>query len=197
MRRRISAVALASAALLTVVTVAANAAQAVAPSASPSSVASVDSDPPVGSDNDPETLPPPAEQIQSDARALEWGYILGAADASDLMGYLPSLYRGKWFMPGKEDTRKCIMDRESNFNYRATSGLYHGAYQMSGPLGVGATWRMQREVRREFGEDGLAIVRDLRKLTPNKWNRYWQDRAFWTIWRDGDGAGHWRHGSAC
>jgi hypothetical protein len=50
---------------------------------------------------------------------------------------------------------------------------------------------MQREIREEFGQEGLAIVRALRELTPDKWNRYWQDRAFWTIWRDGEGKFHW------
>ena len=46
------------------------------------------------------------------------------------------------------------------------------------------------------GFDGRvnALVRALRKTTPNNWNRYWQDRAFWTIWRNGEGAGHWRGG---
>jgi hypothetical protein len=28
-----------------------------------------------------------------------------------------------------------------------------------------------------------------------KWNRYWQDRAFWTIWRKGKGKSHWRGGA--
>jgi hypothetical protein len=27
-----------------------------------------------------------------------------------------------------------------------------------------------------------------------QWNRYWQDRAFWTIWRDGRGKSHWVNG---
>ena len=39
-----------------------------------------------------------------------------------------------------------------------------------------------------------AILEALRKIPASKWNRYWQDRAFWTVWRNGDGAGHWRGG---
>ena len=118
----------------------------------------------------------------------------GSRQAADLLGYLPSLYQGKWYDADIESVRRCIMDRESNFNYRATSGTYHGAYQMSAALARGATWMMQKEVRKEMGEEGVAILRALRELTPNNWNRYWQDRAFWTIWHDGDGAGHWRGG---
>ena len=114
--------------------------------------------------------------------------------ANDLMGWQPSLYQGKWFMPGKEDVRKCIMDRESNFNYRADGGAYDGAYQMSGDLSRGVTYAMAKEVKAEMGSDGLAILEALRKIPASKWNRYWQDRAFWTIWRNGDGAGHWRGG---
>jgi outer membrane biosynthesis protein TonB len=127
-------------------------------------------------------------------REREAAHARGSRMAVDLMGWMPSLYQGKWFMPGREDVRRCILDRESNFNYRATSGTYHGAYQMSAPLARGATWMMQPEVRREMGAEGVAIVEALRKITPNRWNRYWQDRAFWTIWRNGNGASHWHGG---
>jgi hypothetical protein len=136
----------------------------------------------------PEDLSGPSDRDREAAHAR------GSRMAVDLMGWRRSLYQGKWFMPGKEDVRRCILDRESNFNYRATSGVYHGAYQMSAALARGATWMMQPEVRREMGEEGVAIVEALRELTPNRWNRYWQDRAFWTIWRDGEGASHWRGG---
>jgi hypothetical protein len=139
------------------------------------------------SDGDPADLP------MTD-REREAAHAQGSRAATDLRGWRPSLYTGKWFMPGKEDVRKCILDRESNFNYQSTSGVYHGAYQMSAPLGRGATWMMQAEVRREMGAEGVAIVQALRKLTPNKWNRYWQDRAFWTVWRKGAGARHWHGG---
>jgi len=125
-------------------------------------------------------------------REREAAHARGSRAANDLMGWRPSLYRGKWYLPGREDKRRCILDRESNFNYRANGRDYHGAYQMSADLGRGATWMMLPEVRREMGEEGVAIVEALRKITPNRWNRYWQDRAFWTIWRHGEGARHWR-----
>ena len=130
---------------------------------------------------------------QANSAARDRASIFGEA-AFDLLGYESSLYTGKWFMPGKEDIRRCIINRESNANYRATNGTYHGAYQMSAALAVGATWMMQREVRKEMGDEGVRIVQELREQTPNKWNRYWQDRAFWTIWRNGEGSRHWNGG---
>lgn len=136
---------------------------------------------------------PSTDPVDTDDR--EAALARGSRQAADLMGFMPSLYQGKWFMAGNEDTRRCIMMRESKGNYRASSGTYHGAYQMSSALARGATWMMQKEVRKEMGDEGVKILTALRSTTPNTWNRYWQDRAFWTIWRDGAGAGHWRGGA--
>lgn len=130
--------------------------------------------------------------------ALEFLFATGFhPDANEFLGVRESLYRGKWFIPRHDDRRRCIVKRESNANYRAVSagGLYRGAYQMSRALAVGATWEMQKEVRKEMGDEGLAMVRALRDVPPDKWNRYWQDRAFWTIWAGGKGKGHWRGGA--
>lgn len=120
----------------------------------------------------------------------------GSKAALDRKGFEKSLYRGKWYMPKKEQVRRCIMKRESGHNYRAVSrgGHWRGAYQMSKPLARGATWMMTKEVRREMGAEGVAIVKKLRKTPHQTWNRYWQDRAFWTIWAKGDGKHHWRGG---
>ncbi len=189
MRRQFGASALAVVALLTLSSVSAGAAHAGAPAA----VGAEDVFVPVG-DGDPADAPAPvtADDGGSDREAA---LARGNRQAADLMGFLPSLYQGKWFKPGKEDVRRCIMLRESHANYRATNGTYHGAYQMSAALGRGATWMMQKEVRKEMGAEGVAILKALRKTTPNNWNRYWQDRAFWTIWRDGAGSRHWHGGS--
>ncbi len=191
MRRQIGASALAVAVLLTLSSVTAGAVNASVPSA----VAADDVFVPVG---DGEQAPAPAPTSTTPAGSnsdREAALARGNRQAADLMGFMPSLYQGKWFKPGKEDVRRCIVLRESHANYRATSGTYHGAYQMSAALARGATWMMQKEVRKEMGEEGVAIVKALRKTTPNNWNRYWQDRAFWTIWRDGSGAGHWSGGA--
>lgn len=178
MRRQIGAVALATAALLTVTGVAAGAAHADAP-------ALVQADDPVVPTPGADDTAPGGETDR------EMALIRGDRESADLMGFLPSLYLGKWFMPGKEDVRRCIVLRESHANYRASNGSYFGAYQMSAALAVGATWMMQDEVKKEFGNEGVKIVQLLRTMTPNKWNRYWQDRAFWTIWRNGEGSQHW------
>lgn len=129
--------------------------------------------------------------------AIELSHALGTAQSQDMKGYEPSLYQGKWYMPKKEDVRRCIIDREANHDYRAVSagGLYRGAYQMSRQLAIGATHMMMPEVRREMGEPGVAMLKQLRKIPTQQWNRYWQDRAFWTIWRNGNGKHHWRGGA--
>ncbi len=136
----------------------------------------------------------PTSDTTQEPRAREFVFMLGGDAADDLRGFRASLYEGKWFMPGKEDVRRCILERESNANYRSTSGVYHGAYQMSTALAHGAAWMMQKEVRKEFGDEGLRIVQQLRERPVHTWNRYWQDRAFWTIWRGGEGKRHWHGG---
>ena len=141
---------------------------------------------------------PNFEGLDRGARlAMELSHALGSEASQDMRGFRPSLYQGRWFMPKREDVRRCIMDRESNHDYRAVSagGLYRGAYQMSRPLAIGATHMMMAEVRREMGDPGVEMLRQLRKLPTQQWNRYWQDRAFWTIWRDGEGKRHWRGGA--
>ena len=200
MRRQIGVSAVAVVALLALTPALSGVAHATVPAA----VVAEDVFYPEGQDPDDDTKteapktpeadePAPSAGDRDDDR--EAALARGSRLAADLMGFMPSLYQGKWFKPGHESVRRCIMMRESNANYRATSGTYHGAYQMSAALARGATWMMQKEVRREMGEEGVKIVQALRSTTPNTWNRYWQDRAFWTIWRDGAGSGHWRGGA--
>ncbi len=189
MRRQIGATALAVVALLTGTAVLSGAAHA----ADGASVLADDIFYPEDQEpTAPADAPKPAAASTDDR---DNALARGDRQAADLLGFLPSLYQGKWFVPANEDERRCIMLRESHANYRASSGTYHGAYQMSSALAVGATWMMQKEVRREMGDEGVAIVAALRETTPNNWNRYWQDRAFWTIWHAGSGAGHWNGGS--
>lgn len=136
--------------------------------------------------------------VDEAARLLaELNHALGSAESLNRSGFARSLYRGKWYMPNRENVRRCIIDRESNFNYRAVSrgGLYRGAYQMNRRLAIGATHMMLPEVRRELGAPGVQALRQLRRIPTQQWNRYWQDRAFWTIWRNGKGKSHWRGGA--
>ena len=129
--------------------------------------------------------------------AMELGFARGEGKSKDVQGFMKSLYQGKWYMPKKEAVRKCIIDRESNFHYKAVSrgGIYRGAYQMNRALAIGVSWMMQKEVRKEMGDEGLQLVRALRSTKTQVWNRYWQDRAFWTIWRKGEGSRHWGVGA--
>ncbi len=152
---------------------------------------------PMAPDDDP-TLgggQPPAEDFIEDERLVRELMHAQSQDAGgDLRGFRPSLYQGRWFAPRYERVRKCISWRESHHKYEAVSrgGLYRGAYQMSSALGIGATWMMQKEVRRDFGDVGLELLQQLRQMPINQWNRYWQDRAFYVIYRMGKGAKHWR-----
>ena len=138
---------------------------------------------------------PPA--AASDLKQIELALAQGEFKAGDRHGAMVSLYQGKWFMPKREKVRRCIVKRESGANYRAVSagGRYRGAYQMSRRLAVGASWMMQGEVSKELGAEAVKIVIALRKKPTQQWNRYWQDRAFWTIWRHGKGKSHWRGGA--
>ena len=124
--------------------------------------------------------------------AAETAHAFGSPKSNDRIGYEPSLYQGKWHMPKREKLRKCISKAESRHNYRAGRGsFYRGAYQFSPTLSRGVTWMMQLEVKKEMGKDGVLLVKKLRDKPMNKWNRYWQDRAFWTIWAKGKGKHHW------
>jgi hypothetical protein len=97
-------------------------------------------------------------------------------------GVFPSAYVGKEYNPRYESKRRCIVKRESNGYYTAVSsgGTYKGAYQMSAALGRGAAWMMGRP--------------DLLNVPVNRWSRFEQDEAFWTIFNHGRGAAHWAGG---
>lgn len=130
----------------------------------------------------------------TDLRARERSFLAGEGKAGDTRGVMKSLYQGKWFVEKHESIRRCIVRRESDGNYKVVSagGLYRGAYQMNRSLALGATHQMLDEVVEEFGPEAADIVRQLRDMPTQQWNRYWQDRAFWTVWRKGKGAFHWR-----
>lgn len=116
------------------------------------------------------------------------------ARASDMRGIEPSLYRGEWYNPKHEGTRRCIIARESRGDYRAANGSSsaRGAYQfLDRQWRDGLVWMMLEEepkrspLRKE--------IKALREVPIHKWNRYWQDRAFWTAYRDGQGVHHWHY----
>ena len=116
--------------------------------------------------------------------------------AKDLKGYEKSLYRGKYYYKGQEAWRKCVMDRESNFRYKAKnrSSSASGAYQfLDNNWRDGLVWMMIKESKKT--DDNLdPFLRDLFDVHITKWNRYFQDRAFFTALNfEGKWAGkkHW------
>ena len=116
--------------------------------------------------------------------------------AKDLKGYEKSLYRGKYYYKGQESWRKCVMRRESNFRYKAKnrSSSASGAYQfLDNSWRDGLVWMMIKESKKT--DDGLdPYLRDLFDVHITQWNRYFQDRAFFTALNfEGKWAGkkHW------
>ena len=111
--------------------------------------------------------------------------------AQSTQGYEESLYQGKWYHKKWEKSRKCIMQRESRFNYKAanSSSSARGAYQF-----LDSQWReslthmLMPEHKNRRDE-----VLDLRKKPIHKWSRYWQDAAFFTAWRHSEGKHHWHY----
>lgn len=116
--------------------------------------------------------------------------------AQSTMGYAESLYQGKWFHEKWEDERKCIMNRESRFNYKAAnkSSTARGAYQF-----LDSQWRESlTHMLMPEHKDHREEVKALRDKPIHKWSRYWQDAAFYTAWRHGEGKHHWYYpGSRC
>jgi hypothetical protein len=119
--------------------------------------------------------------------------------AKDWKGYEPSLYTGLHYDSKWAGVRKCIQHRESRHNYRARSSIStaSGAYQfLDSKWRVSLTHMMIQESRAT--RDGLIEdIKALRDKPIEKWNRYYQDRAFFTAWDNGRGADHWnqtRHG---
>ena len=168
---------------------------AATPTPQPSVIAQPGSPAPTANPVTSPAVSPAAQSLDEPTqRALEAGYAKGEGKAADLHGVADSLYKGKWFSAKAEDNRRCIVRKETGGNYESVSsgGDYRGAYQMSRALAVGAAWMMQAEVKKEFGAEAAAAVDKLRDIPTQKWNRYWQDRAFWTIWRNGSGSDHWR-----
>lgn len=120
--------------------------------------------------------------------------------ANDPTGIYPSLYKGKWYSPKHDPFRRCIMKRESRGNYRAANpnSSARGAYQfLDSQWRDGLVFMMLKEERRTDGH----LKKEIRTLFDkpiHKWSRYYQDRAFWTAFRYGDGAHHWHYsGSPC
>jgi hypothetical protein len=113
-----------------------------------------------------------------------------------LRGVFKSAYVGTFFDARYEKKRMCIVKRESNGYYTVVShGGYYGAYQFNDGFRKGAASLMYKTLKREVGAaNALRLVKALKAKRINKWSRYWQDRAFWTVFNHGRGASNWAGG---
>ncbi len=114
-------------------------------------------------------------------------------------GIKPTTYKGSAYRASDEDTRLCIIKRESRGTYSGenSTGKYKGAYQVNDELAVGMTYH----IRDSLIEDGLPeseakdVSAALREKPINMWSREWQDMAFWTTFnhegKTRSGASHW------
>ena len=102
-----------------------------------------------------------------------------------LRGVRPSAYIGKHYKARYERTRRCIVRKESGGNYRIASrtGKYQGAYQFNAHLANATARKMGR--------------RDLVGKPMRRWSRFEQDKAFWLVWNNGRGRGHWPTARGC
>lgn len=102
-----------------------------------------------------------------------------------MRGVRPSAYVGKKYKSRYERTRRCIVRKESGGNYRIASrtGKYRGAYQFNAYLARSTARRMGRP--------------DLARKPMNTWSRFHQDKAFWLVWNNGRGRGHWPTARGC
>ena len=113
-------------------------------------------------------------------------------------GVRPSAYIGRYYNRRLELRRRCIVQRESNGIYTALGG-YYGAYQFGGAWHSGLIAMMRPSLVREVGATTAGrLLRPLVILPINRWSRYWQDRAFWTVVASSRGLSPWAGGGyAC
>jgi hypothetical protein len=109
----------------------------------------------------------------------------GGGSATNDYGIAGSAYTGSYYNSAYENTRKCIVRKESGGNYGVVSsnGLWHGAYQFTRGTGDAAARQMGRG--------------DLVGIPANQWSRADQDQAFWTIWNHGAGRHNWPTANGC
>lgn len=113
-----------------------------------------------------------------------------------MQGVEASAYRGDWFVAGHEAIRRCIVWRESRGRYGAKpwSSSASGAYQfIREPVWRKSLgWMLYPELKADLGPRAAKQIRAKLWATPiYNWGRYWQDAAFWTVWRKGAGRHHW------
>ena len=125
--------------------------------------------------------------------ATEAGVLPWLTEAGqDIKGYRASAYQGQYFDQRFEQYRLCVVQRESGGNYDEASGSFVGAYQM-GPYNSPSrvVGKLQAEMEAEYGSAATKELNKLKSQPLYRWNRFWQDAAFWTIFNRGAGWRQW------
>jgi len=136
----------------------------------------------------------PAAAVSIDEKPISKEFTAAISPKSeDLHGWEASLYRGTWWRAQYAGFRQCVMRRESGFRYTAKnkSSSASGAYQfLDTQWRRGLVYMMLTESRKT--NDGLTEqIKPLFAQPITKWDRYFQDRAFYTAYAHGKGAAHW------
>jgi hypothetical protein len=138
-----------------------------------------------------ERLPRVTEPVEKPAGdgLLPWTTVA----ANDLRGYRASTYTGTYFDRRFEQYRLCVFQREGGGSYTLVYRSFHGAYQFG--TAYNSPSRVASRLRAELIDTyGVAAERELNRLasTPiSRWNRFWQDAAFWTVFNRGAGWRQW------
>lgn len=88
-----------------------------------------------------------------------------------------SYKESEYYIPSKENIRKCIVWRESRGNYRSNTPGGAGAYQF-----IQSTWTQYAT---------LAGYEYWAKFRAHEVPKYVQDAVFWRTWDHGNGKFHW------
>lgn len=125
--------------------------------------------------------------------------VTAPATAASQHGIQHSSYTGRKFRAQDEPYRRCVAQREGRHQYGVTgsNGMYQGTYQMTAALVRGAAWEMRAELIATWGSAGRHTFRTLLATPGHRWDRFYQDMAFWTILNargERSGAKHWAGG---
>lgn len=141
-----------------------------------------------GNERSAPTVGTPCNERKTMLESLVFTAVIAGGGPAHI-GYEPSEYQGKWYVQNHEETRRCIMWRESRFNYRAANktSSARGAYQfLDSQWRDSLVWMLLPEHKDQRKE-----LNSMRDQPIHEWSRYWQDAAFWVAWRKGEGRHHW------
>lgn len=119
-------------------------------------------------------------------------------------GIRPSAYKGRYYTEAAERFRLCVIKRESGGRYWAANptSSARAAYQWLSGWQESIPWMLKDELQEIHGKRlGAQVVRAMQRTPRERWPRWYQDAAFFTVVNyDGpfSGARHWYlAGSPC